>query len=177
MIVLYEPELHDLWFRQKMMADEETMSYNHAWGGTIPFPESRWKTWYDHWLVHHEDKRFYRYLRDSETDQWIIDGNYRRTLALRFERCTEVFLFNLSVEECLEGAASRSGKVREDMPWMEQEFDPEYRQHILDFQKDQMPRINGLIDQYRDSRKITVFYSQEEAGVYLKNPLKMQQKL
>lgn len=112
-----------------------------------------------------------------ETNQWIIDGNYRRTLALRFERCTEVFLFDLPVEECLEGAASRIGKVREDMPWMEQEFDPEFRQYILDFQKDQMPRINGLIDQYRDSRKITVFYSREEADVYLKNPLKMQQKL
>ena len=31
-ITLYTPSLEDLWFRQKMMADEETMSYNHAWG-------------------------------------------------------------------------------------------------------------------------------------------------
>ena len=30
-ITLYTPSLEDLWFRQKMMADEETMSYNHAW--------------------------------------------------------------------------------------------------------------------------------------------------
>ena len=27
-ITLYTPSLEDLWFRQKMMADEETMSYN-----------------------------------------------------------------------------------------------------------------------------------------------------
>ena len=42
--------MEDLWFRKKFMSDEETMSYNHAWGGTIPFPESEWQDWYDTWL-------------------------------------------------------------------------------------------------------------------------------
>ena len=37
------PKFEDLWFRQTMMADPETMAYNHAWGGTIPFPEEHWK--------------------------------------------------------------------------------------------------------------------------------------
>ncbi len=45
-----------------------------------------------------------------ETDQWIIDGNYQRTLPLRFEKCTEVYLFDLPVEQCLEEAASRIGE-------------------------------------------------------------------
>ncbi len=39
MLVLYEPGLGDLWFRQKMLADEKTMSYNRAWGGAISWPE------------------------------------------------------------------------------------------------------------------------------------------
>ena len=47
-----------------MMADLETMSYNHAWGGTIPFPEQKWKDWYDYWLKNHENKRYYRYLKN-----------------------------------------------------------------------------------------------------------------
>lgn len=38
MISLYKPEIDELWFRESMMADNATMSYNHAWGGTIPFP-------------------------------------------------------------------------------------------------------------------------------------------
>ena len=59
------PTLEDLWFRESLMADEETMSYNHAWGGTIPFPKERWADWYDHWIVNHEDQRFYRYLKDE----------------------------------------------------------------------------------------------------------------
>jgi diamine N-acetyltransferase len=36
-----------MWFRESLMADEETMSYNHAWGGTIPFPKERWKGFYE----------------------------------------------------------------------------------------------------------------------------------
>ena len=48
MIKLYIPRLEDLWFRQMFMADEATMSYNHHWGGTIPFPKEDWEEWYDY---------------------------------------------------------------------------------------------------------------------------------
>ena len=54
-----------MWFRESLMADEETMSYNHAWGGTIPFPKERWKGWYDYWVINHENQRFYKYLKDE----------------------------------------------------------------------------------------------------------------
>ena len=37
-LTLYTPTLEDLWFRQRMLEDPETMAYNHAWGGTIPWP-------------------------------------------------------------------------------------------------------------------------------------------
>jgi hypothetical protein len=41
-LVLYAPALSDLWFRQRMLEDEETMAYNWDWGGTIPWPRERW---------------------------------------------------------------------------------------------------------------------------------------
>ncbi len=63
-IVPCVPSRDDLWFRQAMMADPETMSYNHAWGGTIPFPEDKWNDWYDYWITNHENKRYYRYLKN-----------------------------------------------------------------------------------------------------------------
>ncbi len=65
MLDLVIPTAADLWFKERLLADEETMSYNHAWGGTIPFPKEQWQDWYDHWIVHHEDQRFYRYLKDE----------------------------------------------------------------------------------------------------------------
>ena len=69
-LTTYEPEYEDLWFRQMMMSDEDTMSYNHAWGGTIPFPKEKWSVWHDCWIKNTEGKRFYRYLK-NEDDQFV----------------------------------------------------------------------------------------------------------
>lgn len=66
MVTIYKPKYEDLWFRAQMLADEETMAYNHAWGGTISFPKEDWRNWYDYWLVNHDDKRFYRYVKFEE---------------------------------------------------------------------------------------------------------------
>ncbi len=71
MVKLYIPKLEDLWFRQMFMADEETMSYNHNWGGTIPFPQEDWADWYDDWVINTEGKRFYRYLQDEANDEFV----------------------------------------------------------------------------------------------------------
>lgn len=46
MLVLHEPKLDELAFRQRLLADEATMTYNEAYGGTITFPEERWKNWH-----------------------------------------------------------------------------------------------------------------------------------
>lgn len=62
MIKLYKPNIEELWFKEKMMSDEDTMSYNH---GTIAFPESKWDGWYQRWM--RDDKYFYRYICDGDT--------------------------------------------------------------------------------------------------------------
>ena len=71
MLTLYEPKYEDLWFRQMMLADEDTMSYNHAWGGTIPFGEDKWRGWYDCWIADPDGKRYYRYLK-NEDGQFVV---------------------------------------------------------------------------------------------------------
>ena len=71
MIVLYKPVLDELDFRKSLLADPETMSYNDAWGGTIPFPQEDWKEWYQDWLERPDSERFYRYLYDTEQRQFV----------------------------------------------------------------------------------------------------------
>ena len=102
-----------------------------------------------------------------ETDRWIIDGNYQRTLEMRLKECDTVFFLDYPLELCLGGAASRIGTVREDMPWVESELDPEFRQYILDFPKEQLPEICKLLDMYKNDRKIMIFHSREEADEWL----------
>lgn len=100
-------------------------------------------------------------------DEWIIDGNYLRTLPLRLQACDSVFFFDLPAELCLSGAASRIGAAREDMPWTETRIDPEFRQYILDFPRDQLPQIRELVSAYQTEKQIVVFTSREESEAWL----------
>ena len=102
-------------------------------------------------------------------ESWIIDGNYTRTLEARLKECDTVFLLDYPLEICLEGAASRIGKKRVDLPWTEDEFDEEFKQYIIDFSKDNLPVIYELLDKYRDTKKIIIFKSRNEADDYLEN--------
>lgn len=96
-------------------------------------------------------------------EQWIIDGNYQRTLETRLQFCDAVFLLDYPLEACLAGAESRIGKKREDLPWLETEFDEEFRQWILDFSERQLPEIYALLERHREGKQIFVFHSRQEA--------------
>ena len=96
-------------------------------------------------------------------DSWIIDGNYLRTMENRLEACDTVYFLDYPLEICLEGAKARIGTVREDMPWVETEFDEEFRQWILDFPEDQIPVIYELLKKYETEKEIIIFKSRDEA--------------
>lgn len=94
-------------------------------------------------------------------DKWIIDGNYSRTLEMRLKACDTVFMLDFPTAVCLEGARSRIGKKREEMPWIEEEFDPEFKQYIINFANTKLPHIYELLNKYKD-KNIIVFKSREE---------------
>ena len=100
-------------------------------------------------------------------DSWIIDGNYQRTLETRIKACDTVFLFDLPTEICIEGALSRIGKKREDMPWFENELDPEFRQWIESFRANQLPEVYRLLEKYKNNREIVVFRTREQADKFI----------
>lgn len=101
-------------------------------------------------------------------DRWIIDGNYQRTLEIRMKACDTIFLLDFPVETCLLGAKSRIGKKREDLPWVETEFEEEFRQEIIEFPEKQLPNIYQLVKKYRKEKQVIIFRSREEASRYLR---------
>lgn len=100
-------------------------------------------------------------------DEWIIDGNYNRTIEARLRVCDTVFLFNLPTEVCLQGAISRLGKSRYDLPWIDTELDPRLKQDIEEFPNRSLPGIYALLDAYKTDRQIIIFKSREQADAYL----------
>ena len=98
-------------------------------------------------------------------DSWIIDGNYSRTIESRISACDTVFLFDLPAEICLEGAISRLGKERYDMPWIDIELDPKLKEEIEQFSSKNLPLIYNLLEKYND-KNIIIFKSREAADAF-----------
>ena len=96
-------------------------------------------------------------------DRWILDGNYLRTLGVRLEACDTVFFLDFPVEVCIQGAQARIGQKREDLPWVETELDGEFRQWILDFPLDQLPRIYAALASCRENQDVFLFKYRQEA--------------
>lgn len=102
-------------------------------------------------------------------ESWIIDGNYRRTIEMRVEAADTVFLFDLPMKVCLEGALARIGVARADMPWCEEEFDPKFKEEIEGFRDRVLPEIYEILKKYENEKKIIIFKSRDEADDFLKN--------
>lgn len=87
-LLIYKPKLDDLWFRKLMLEDEETMSYNRAWGGVIPFPKQDWESWYNAWVSDKDPKdRYYRYLKNK-------DGDFVGEIAFHFDNEYQGYMVN-----------------------------------------------------------------------------------
>ena len=110
-----------------------------------------------------------RILEIFSLEEWIIDGNYSRTIETRIAACDTVFLFDLPTEICLEGAINRLGKGRYDMPWNDNDLSPEFKSSIENFKTTNLPQIYNLIDKYRQNKEILIFKSRTEADNYLEN--------
>ena len=105
----------------------------------------------------------------KENNNWIIDGNYQRTLEMRMKECDTIILLDYPIEICLAGAEARIGTQREDLPFIEEKLDENFKQSILDFSREKLPQIYELIKKYKKTKNIIIFKSREEADRYIQS--------
>ncbi|MBR5513853.1 MAG: adenylate kinase [Ruminococcus sp.] len=126
--------------------------------------------WYKPDRTHVSREEFDEKLEEIlDTAKWIIDGNYQRTLERRLQMCDTVFLLDYPLEQCLAGAEERVGVKREEMPWVEESFDDDFRQWIIDFPQIQLPQIYSLLFQYKQGRDIIILKSRAETEEYIES--------
>jgi len=75
-LCLHVPIVSDLWYRENLLSEPNTMSYNKNYDvsfdgydsetGCIKFPESAWQNWHD-WFINNEPARFYAYISHDGT--------------------------------------------------------------------------------------------------------------
>ena len=100
---------------------------------------------------HMDRDEFEAILREEmEKPQWILDGNFRRTLELRLEKCDTVIYLDFNRFACLKAWLGRViknwGRARDDMAeGCNEKFDPEFALWIWNFNKNYRKHFHGLL--------------------------------
>ena len=103
-----------------------------------------------------------------EKDTWIIDGNYGSTMEMRMQACDTVFFLDYPVDVCIQGIYDRVGKVRTDMPWVEDEVDEDLIKFVKNYEKEDRPEVLNLLSKYKE-KDIHIFRSRLDANRYLES--------
>ncbi len=94
-------------------------------------------------------------------EKWILDGNFLDTLEQRLKFADTVFYLDFRTEQCIEGVESRIGVPNDNMPWVEEEFDTEFREFILTFREKIRPRMIEILENY-SHKNIYFLHSRRE---------------
>ena len=102
------------------------------------------------------------------SDEWIIDGNYQRTMERRMAECDTVIFFDLPTNVCIEGIKSRKGKPRDDMPWKDapENDDAEFMEFVENYNTTHRPHVLELLEKYKE-KNIIIFKSRKDAEKFL----------
>ncbi|MEG2084723.1 MAG: hypothetical protein RRY78_04115 [Clostridia bacterium] len=99
--------------------------------------------------------------------EWIIDGNYARTMKVRFAKADIVFFLDMPTQLCLESEKARRGIKRSDFPdYLEEKEDTEFLDWIKNFKNNDRNKIVALIKKYPNVKVVT-FTSREQINNYL----------
>ena len=101
-------------------------------------------------------------------DEWIIDGDYSRTYETRIKACDTIILLDYPLDVCLNGVASRIGKERNDIPWVEKELDHGLVDSINSWFKEKRPMLLDLLNQYGNNKNILILKNRDESNTLVK---------
>jgi hypothetical protein len=114
-----------------------------------------------------EKEVFLKRVQDViQKDSWIIDGNYGSSIEMRMQACDTVFFLDYSIDVCIQGIHERVGKVRTDMPWVENEVDEDLIEFVKNYEREDRPEVLNLLSKYK-GKEIHLFRTRKDAKTYL----------
>lgn len=98
-------------------------------------------------------------LSEIEKEEWIMDGNFNRTISLRLRRCDTVVYMDFNRVTCLLGVLKRVlttyGKVRPDMgAGCPERIDLDFLQWVWNFNKNKREKYHALLAEATHARVI-----------------------
>lgn len=129
--------------------------------------------WHSGWVESTKEEIDHKLTAAAQQEQWIIDGNYMRTLPQRLERCDTILYLDLPRWACLLSVFKRFftsvGTVRPDMPeGCPEKIDWEFLRWIWNFNKTKRNKLYQLIEQYPE-KTVRIFQSRKQVKAFIKS--------
>ena len=107
--------------------------------------------WKPGWVESAKEEIDEKILAELEKPQWIIDGNYNRTMPRRIQYCDTIIYLDFSRLACLLGVLKRVlttyGKVRPDMgEGCPERIDFEFLKWVWNFNKNKRERYYRMLN-------------------------------
>ena len=111
--------------------------------------------------------------QELEKSQWIIDGNYDRTVSTRLAYCDTVIYLDYPRWQCLLGVVKRVissyGKVRPDMgDGCPERFDWEFMKYVWNYNRENREKLYRKLNAL-DRVNVIVFKNRKEGNLFLRN--------
>jgi len=87
---------------------------------------------------------------------------------MRMQACDTVFFLDYPVDVCIQGIHERVGKVRTDIPWVEDEVDEGLIEFVRNYEKEDRPEILELLSKYKE-KDIHIFRNRKDVKIYLES--------
>lgn len=109
-------------------------------------------------------------------DQYIMDGNYSRTLRIRMKDADTIFFFDFSRYLCIYQAIKRRiiyhGKTRSDMAeGCKEKIDLEFIKWIWNFNKRSRDEILRELEKAKETQEVIIFKKRRDVKNYIKHNL------
>ena len=127
--------------------------------------------WRDNWEHVTREEFDSQLLRELVKDEWIIDGNMKRTLPLRLKYCDTVIMFDFPRIRCLWGAIKRTatnyGKSRDDMGgYCPEKFSPDFYKSIWHGNRAMMKGFYSAVENEK-TVEVVIFKCRNDAEKFL----------
>ena len=108
--------------------------------------------WHPGWVESTKEEIDAKITAALDEPQWIMDGNYNRTLPMRIQKCDTVIYLDFSRFACLMGVAKRVlstyGTVRPDMAeGCPERFDLDFLRWVWNFNKNKREQYYRLLNE------------------------------
>ena len=136
--------------------------------------------WKPGWIASTEEEWDQVIEKLIHKEEYILDGNYSRTLEVRLRESDTVFYFDYPRYLCLYRVIKRRilnhGRTRPDMAEnCKEKIDYEFISWVWNFNKTNRPKIIKKLEEVKEIKQVYIFRKPRELKNYIKTILKVNQ--